>query len=82
MTQTTTAPETTPAVRRGFPLPCLKCGESAALTLRLDAMGEDDALHCPECDADYSLADVRGRRRGVVALLAWCDPAAQLPAEG
>ena len=66
------------AVRRGFPLPCLKCGEQAALTLRLDALDEDDAIHCPECEADYSLADVRWTLGAWQALLNWCDAAPKL----
>ena len=49
MTQTTTAPEPTrPAAGRGFPLPCLKCGERTGLSLRVDALDEDDAVHCPD----------------------------------
>ncbi len=81
MTQTATAdaPSTTPpAGRRGFDLPCLKCGEQDALTIRLDALDEDDAIHCPECDQDYSLADARAAVAAWQQLLAWCDLAPAL----
>ncbi len=64
----------TPA--RGFgPLPCLKCGEDAAITLRLDAMDEEDAFTCAECNGTYSANDVAvvvGKWRRV---LAWIESA-------
>ena len=73
-TQTQTAPATTrPA--RGFALPCLKCGETAAITLRLDAIDQDNALRCCECEAEYSLADVQGTVGVWTRFLAWAEDA-------
>jgi DNA-directed RNA polymerase subunit RPC12/RpoP len=69
-------------IYRGFALPCLKCGEQSALSLRLDSLAEDDAIHCPDCDADYSLADARAAVDAWSALLAWTDTAPALPVEG
>ncbi|HVS40140.1 MAG TPA: hypothetical protein VMS17_31570 [Gemmataceae bacterium] len=78
MTQTQPVSSTTPAVPRGFLLPCLRCGELGALTLRLDSMTEDDAIHCPECDADYSLSDAQETVAAWSALLAWVQLAPPL----
>ena len=77
-TQTATAPASTrPA--RGFALPCLKCGETFAIALRLDAIDAEDALTCCECNAEYSLADVQGIIGGWTRFLAWAEDAPALP---
>ncbi len=54
-------------------LPCIKCGEEACITLRLDSFDEDDSLHCVACEVDFSRADVARTIAAWGPVLAWLD---------
>lgn len=68
----------TTAAGRGFgALPCPKCGEDGAcITLDLSDL---ETCHCPECDGDFGLGDVRDLISKWSAVLKWVDAAPALP---
>jgi hypothetical protein len=47
---------------------CIRCGEAAGVTVDIE---DGDKLHCPGCDADYTLADVEETIAGWQAILPW-----------
>lgn len=58
----------------GFCVTCIKCGEAGSIKLDLTDM---DTLTCSECDAEYSVDDVRAVMREWGPVLAWIDSAAK-----
>ena len=74
MTTATASPKLapTPAVKRGFRLNCIRCGERASLALDLD---DCDTFRCPECEADFGAAEVREMIAEWQRALAWIDQA-------
>jgi hypothetical protein len=56
---------------KGLLLPCPLCGEADA-TLSLN-LAEPTELHCQECDADFTTADVRNLIARWQPVLAWID---------
>ncbi len=45
------------ATERGLTLPCPCCGEAEATVLL--SLADLESCHCADCDADFTLADVR-----------------------
>jgi hypothetical protein len=76
-TQPTTPAPTPPATGRGFGfLPCPKCGEAeVSIALIITDLTADDACKCCECDAEFSLDDVRQFIARWGRVLAWIDQA-------
>lgn len=77
MTTTATTPPltlaTTAAVQRGFgALPCILCGEEAALSVDLD---DCTTFRCPECENEFTADDVRTHLASWSRVLNWLDSA-------
>jgi hypothetical protein len=62
---------TEPPAERGQTLPCPKCGEESA-TIDLN-LSDCDTLHCQECDATFTVADVRNVIARWQPILAWME---------
>lgn len=67
--------------KRGFgPLTCPCCGvETESIRIDLSDMTADEALHCHECGATFSLDTIRGVIASWSRVLAWLDSAPILP---
>jgi transcription elongation factor Elf1 len=76
VTTTIATEATTTRPARGFPnLPCLKCGETACLTLSLADVEQDEAIACTSCNAEYGLTEVRETLGQWARFLTWIDQA-------
>lgn len=51
-------------------LHCIRCGEAASIKLDLD---DCDRLTCPECDANYTLSDIREHCEAWMKLVRWIE---------
>ncbi len=71
-TTATPVAEPTPAVKRGFALACILCGQECSISLDLDNL---HTFNCPECEQTFSLDDVRGTIAAWQRVLAWVDSA-------
>lgn len=58
-------------VKRGFRAPCPKCGGDTVQVYLSDVQ----TLHCPECEEDLELDDIRALVEGWAPVLAWLDGA-------
>lgn len=66
------ATATEPEVKRGFTVPCIKCGEPGTVSIDLCDL---ETCRCSSCDEEFEVGDVRefiARWKGV---LAWLDSA-------
>jgi hypothetical protein len=56
----------------GFgPLPCPRCGNSAAVAVYLDDLSGPEACRCGECEDHFPLADVRALVERWAPVLRW-----------
>ena len=51
---------------------CILCGQEAKLTIRLE---DFDTILCPECDSEFSVADIDQRIEQLTALARVCKAA-------
>jgi hypothetical protein len=73
MTQTTPTANA-PAVKRGFDVRCLSCGEPSVRVY----LSDTELFQCGDCDAEFTLKEVRERLAGWAAVLAWVEKAPSL----
>jgi hypothetical protein len=66
-----------PAIRRGFPVNCLRCGQAGVQV----SANDTSRFHCSECDEDFTTADVEHHLNAWRALLGWCAIAPALGAD-
>lgn len=62
-------------------LTCIKCGEKAAIQMDLT---DGDTLFCPECNQDFTVADVEACIQGWQRLVGWmrqCPSRVEEPAQ-
>jgi transcription elongation factor Elf1 len=78
-TPTTNAPATLALNKpKGFgPLPCIRCGQEASISLDLD---DCSTFRCGECEESFDVCDLREHLARWQRVLAWVD-AAPVPAE-
>ncbi len=76
--QTAPTPTCTRPALKPMTLPCPRCGEaSASISLELFRLGEGEELHCHDCDADFSLDEVRELIARWTRVVAWIDTVPQ-----
>lgn len=54
---------------RGFKAPCPKCGNTNMQVYLADV----EQLHCPDCEEDIALEDIRALVEGWAPVLKWLD---------
>jgi uncharacterized protein (DUF983 family) len=69
MTTTTKTTEEQPRVKRGFAVPCLKCGE---LNVYVDLI-DVTTFHCGNCDSEYTVTDVVALMQDWRRVLEWIN---------
>ena len=85
-TQTPASVKPAGFVPANLPMPCPVCGErQATFTLSLNALDGEEALQCCECEANFSLLEMRERVAEMAArwtpALDWIDAAPAFDAE-
>lgn len=56
-------------------LTCMYCSATDSIQIKLDNLTGEDALHCQECDTDYSVAEVRNKIEAWLPVLKWIEQA-------
>jgi hypothetical protein len=69
-----TTMETEKKTTRGFSAPCPKCSNTNVQVYLADV----DTLHCPDCEEDLALEDIRALVEGWGPVLKWLDMAPAL----